>query len=203
MNGLPNRAGERFLELNSQANNKGLAYLEEQIRECYGRVVYSHKTHEKCADILLSRLSNIKIAQIILSALSTAGFVSVIFGTGEVGAIAGGLVSVALLVLNGYTKDYDLGQLAQKHRQAAADLWLIREQYLSLLTDLRSNSGSEDELREKRDELLTELHALYSGAPSTNFKAYKKAQEALKNLEDMTFSDEEIDAFLPKSLKKC
>ncbi|WP_417505047.1 SLATT domain-containing protein [Marinomonas gallaica] len=191
------------MELNSQANNKGLAYLEEQIRECYGRVVYSHKTHEKCADILLSRLSNIKIAQIILSALSTAGFVSVIFGTGEVGAIAGGLVSVALLVLNGYTKDYDLGQLAQKHRQAAADLWLIREQYLSLLTDLRSNSGSEDELREKRDELLTELHALYSGAPSTNFKAYKKAQEALKNLEDMTFSDEEIDAFLPKSLKKC
>ncbi|ABI55739.1 SLATT domain-containing protein [Alkalilimnicola ehrlichii MLHE-1] len=191
------------MEPNSQTSNKGLAYLEEQIRECYGRVVYSHKTHEKCADILLSRLSSIKIAQIILSALSTAGFVSIIFGTGEVGAIAGGLVSVALLVLNGYTKDYDLGQLAQKHRQAAADLWLIREQYLSLLTDLRSNSSSEDELREKRDDLLTELHALYSGAPSTNFKAYKKAQEALKNLEDMTFSDEEIDAFLPKSLKKC
>jgi hypothetical protein len=191
------------LEPNSQASNKGLAYLEEQIRECYGRVVYSHKTHEKCADILLIRLSNIKIAQIVLSALSTAGFISIIFGTEEVGAIAGGLVSVALLFLNGYTKDYDLGQLAQKHRQAAADLWLIREQYLSLLTDLRSNSGSEDELREKRDHLLTELHALYSGAPSTNFKAYKKAQEALKNLEDMTFSDEEIDAFLPKSLKKC
>lgn len=191
------------MEPNSQASNKGLAYLEEQIRECYGRVVYSHKTHEKCADILLIRLSNIKIAQIVLSALSTAGFISIIFGTEEVGAIAGGLVSVALLFLNGYTKDYDLGQLAQKHRQAAADLWLIREQYLSLLTDLRSNSGSEDELREKRDHLLTELHALYSGAPSTNFKAYKKAQEALKNLEDMTFSDEEIDAFLPKSLKKC
>ena len=26
--------------------------LEGQLRECYGRVVYSHKTHEKCADIL-------------------------------------------------------------------------------------------------------------------------------------------------------
>lgn len=202
MNGQLNRAGERFLEPNSQTSNKGLSYLEEQIRECYGRVVYSHKTHEKCADILLSRLSNIKIAQIILSALSTAGFVSIIFGTGDAGAISGGLVSVALLVLNGYTKDYDLGQLAQKHRQAAADLWLIREQYFSLLTDLRSNSGREDELRGKRDDILTELHALYSGAPSTNIKAYKKAQKALKNLEDMTFSDEEIDAFLPKSLKK-
>ncbi|WP_415059292.1 hypothetical protein, partial [Haliea salexigens] len=34
--------------------------LEGQLRECYGRVVYSHKTHEKCSDILLSRLSTIK-----------------------------------------------------------------------------------------------------------------------------------------------
>jgi hypothetical protein len=28
----------------------------------------------------------------------------------------------------------------------------------------------------------------------------RKAQEALKKLEDMTFTDEEIDAFLPKVL---
>lgn len=26
--------------------------LEGQLRECYGRGVYTHKTHEKCADIL-------------------------------------------------------------------------------------------------------------------------------------------------------
>ena len=25
--------------------------LESQIREIYGRVVYTHKTHEKCADV--------------------------------------------------------------------------------------------------------------------------------------------------------
>jgi hypothetical protein len=36
----------------------------------------------------------------------------------------------------------------------------------------------------------------------TNFEAYSRAQEALKKLEDMTFSDEEIDAFLPKELKR-
>jgi len=41
-------------------------FLEGQLRECYGRVVYSHKTHEKCADILLERLSAIKLWQIIL-----------------------------------------------------------------------------------------------------------------------------------------
>lgn len=191
------------MEPNSQTNQSNDHSLEDQIRECYGRVVYSHKTHEKCADILLARLSRIKIAQIILSALSTVGFISILFGTAEVGAIVGGLVSATLLVLNGYTKDYDLGQIAQKHRQAAADLWLIRERYLSLLTDMKSAFCDEEEARKKRDELLEELHYLYSGAPSTNFKAYKKAQEALKQLEDMTFSDSEIDAFLPDSLKRC
>ncbi|BEH13961.1 hypothetical protein MAALD49_13290 [Marinobacter shengliensis] len=118
------------------------------------------------------------------------------------GTIIGGGVSAVLLVLNGYTKDYDLGQLAQKHRQAAADIWLIRERYLSLLTDLRSNALTEDQVRIERNELLVELHSIYVGAPSTNFRAYSQAQNALKNMEDMTFSDEEIDTFLPNSLKK-
>jgi hypothetical protein len=61
--------------------------LEGQLRECYGRVVYSHKTHEKCADILLSRLAKIKLWQIILSATTTAGFLGAIFeNKGDVGA---------------------------------------------------------------------------------------------------------------------
>lgn len=176
--------------------------LEEQIRESYARVVYSHKTHEKCADILLSRLSNIKLAQIILSALSTVGFISILFGTNTVGAITGAALSAILLVLNTYTKNYDLGELAQKHRRAASDLWLIREKYLSLLTDLRSGYINEEHARSHRDALLDELYGIYSGSPSTNLKSYKKAQEALKTLEDMTFTDEEINAFLPASLKK-
>lgn len=176
--------------------------LEGQLRECYGRVVYSHKTHEKCADLLLGRLSTIKVWQIVLSALTTGSFISTFFGSGNVGAAIGVVLSTALLVLNAYTKDYDLGELAQKHKQAANDIWLIREKYLSLLTDLASKRRSLDVLQEERDKLLTELHAVYAGSPSTTYQAYKKAQEALKRNEDMTFSDEEIDAFLPKELKR-
>ncbi len=178
------------------------AILEGQLRDCFGRVVYSHKTHEKCADILLTRLSRIKLSQIILSALTTGGFIAAVFGAGEIGAFIGILVSTALLVLNAYTKDYDLGELSQKHRQAGADLWVIREKYLALITDLRMGEKPIEALQKERDDLLERLHAVYSGAPSTTNKAYKKAQEALKQLEDMTFSDEEIDAFLPKALKK-
>ena len=64
---------------------------------------------------------------------TTAGFIGAVFGAGEIGAVLGLIVSTGLLALNSYTKNYDLGELAQKHKQAANDLWLIRENYLSLL----------------------------------------------------------------------
>ena len=63
--------------------------IEGQVRECYGRVVYSHKTHEKCADILLGRLGTIKLCQIVLSSITTAGFIATILGAGPVGAVVG------------------------------------------------------------------------------------------------------------------
>lgn len=177
--------------------------LEGQLRECYGRVVYTHKTHEKCADLLLARHKQIKLWQIILSALVTGGILTSFADEWKVVATAtSAILSTALLALNSYTKDYDLGEISQKHRRAATDIWLIREKYLSLLTDLRAGQMSLEESRDVRDALLADLHTTYTGAPSTNYKAYKMAQEALKKLEDMTFSDAEIDKFLPKELKR-
>ena len=176
--------------------------IESHLRECYGRVVYSHKTHEKCAEILFKRLGRIKLWQIVLSSITTGGFIIAIFGAESVGTIIGVVVSTALLGLNAYTKNYDLGELAQKHRQAAADLWLIREKYLALVIDLQVGKESLKKIMIDRDALLEDLHGVYTGAPSTNYQAYKKAQEALQQYEEMTFSDAEIDALLPSDLRK-
>ena len=189
-NGRLSKNGGRFMDQHFQTKDtpESRRVLEGQIRECYGRVVYSHKTHEKCSDILLSRLSSIKFWQIILSALTTGGFLATFFGAGEVGTGVGIVVSTLLLILNAYTKDYDLGELAQKHKQAANEIWLIREKYLSLLTDLAMGEKPIEQLQSERDSLLESLHSVYSGSPSTTFEAYKKAQDALKNKEDLTFS---------------
>jgi hypothetical protein len=192
------------LEQHSQTDDtpQARSILEGQLREGYGRVVYSHKTHEKCADLLLTKLSRIKLAQIILSAVTTAGFIGVVFGAGLPSAVIGAIVSTILLALNAYTKSTDLGELAQKHRQAGNDLWLMRERYLCLLVDIRMKEQPIEALQKQRDRLIDRLHSVYGGAPSTNYKAYMKAQQALQKLEDMTFSDAEIDAFLPKELKR-
>lgn len=192
------------MEQTFQANDtpESRQVLEGQLRECYGRVVYSHKTHEKCADILLERLSTIKLSQILLSTFTTGGFIATLFGSGDIGAVIGLALSTTLLVLNAYTKNYDLGELAQKHKQAANDIWLIREQYLSLLVDLSIGQKSLETLQEERDKLLASLSNVYAGSPSTTYAAYRKAQKALKQNEDMTFSDQEIDVFLPRELKR-
>lgn len=176
--------------------------VESQLRECFGRVVYSHKTHEKCADILLNLLKRIKLWQIVLSSVTTVGFITIFFGEEKIAAMIGAVVSTALLCLNFYARNSDLRELAQKHRHAAVELWYIREKYLSLITDWRIGRMSMEHITGRRDELLEELHSVYSGAQSTNSRAYKKAQRALQKCEEMTFSDDEIDNLLPIDLRK-
>ncbi len=127
---------------------------------------------------------------------------STFFGTGELGVGVTAAISTVLLALSAYTKNYDLGEIAQKHKGAAEKLWLIREKYLSLLTDLAIDKQSLKAIQEQRDALLDELSNAYTGSPATLTKAYKEAQAALQRREDMTFSDKEIDAFLPTELHR-
>lgn len=174
--------------------------LEDQIRECYGRVVYTHKTHERMADRCADTLRVYKLSQIVLSALTTAGAVGVVVRDETWIEIATAVVSFATLFVAAYLKDVDPGAIAQKHRDAAAKLWNIRECYLSLLTDLARLPH--EAAIERRDELQTMLAAVYAGSPQTNGKAYQEAQNRLKNMEDLTFTDAEIDCFLPLSLKR-
>ncbi|WP_074448446.1 SLATT domain-containing protein [Bradyrhizobium yuanmingense] len=177
--------------------------FESQVRESFGRCAYTHKTHEKMAEGYAARLGHIKLVQIVLSGLTTIGAVGVIFDPSSVYfPYATAVLAFALFFVNGYVKDIDPGEAAQRHREAASDIWNIREAYLSLLADTRDGAISLAELRRRRDELQAQLHKIYRIAPHTDGKAYGKAQDALKNKEDLTFTDEEIDAFLPAPLKR-
>lgn len=184
-----------------EQNSKQL--LEAQIRECYGRVVWSHKTQEKCADIILKRNDLLKWMQIVLSTLTTTGLIVTIFGDVLWVKITSAIISAVLLLLNTYLKSKDLGAIAQQHSDAAADIWNIRENYLSLITDLKMDDANVETIRKKRDKLQERLATIYKGSPRTISKAYEEAKKALKLNEEMTFSDEEIDCFLPVELRKA
>ncbi|MBV5350137.1 hypothetical protein JZU71_02980, partial [bacterium] len=53
--------------------------LEAQIRELYGRVCYTHKTHEKMAESRYKRGGTLKFIQIGLSAAVTVGAFTAVF----------------------------------------------------------------------------------------------------------------------------
>ncbi|WP_448134656.1 SLATT domain-containing protein [Stenotrophomonas rhizophila] len=176
--------------------------LADQIRQCFGRVVYSHKTHEKMAEHCATTLRHLKIAQIVLSALATCGVLSLFVVDCPVAKAVAALMSFANLAVAGYMKGFDPGGVAQKHRDTAALLWNVRDSYQSLLVDLARGTLSAEAATVRRDELQTATARIYQAAPHTSNKAYTTAQHALKALEDFTFSDGEIDKFLPGSLRK-
>jgi predicted DNA-binding protein YlxM (UPF0122 family) len=191
------------MEQDSQAEKSAQSdIIEAQIRECFGRVVYSHKTQEKCADIVLNIHKRLKLTLIIISAIITTSLLLKLFGDRDWALVVGVILSTILFGLNTYMKDFDLGEIAQKHTNAANELWDIRESYLSLLTDIKANQLSMGQITKQRDELQKRLSNVYSGSPRTNNKAYREASKALKVNEELTFTDREIDSFLPKELRR-
>lgn len=184
-------------------NNAQLAF-EAQIRESFGRVVYTAKTHEKNADICTNKLNWIKNIQIVLSAFITVGAITALLGDPKVNhlsLIITVMISAIQLALSSYMKEVDPGQQTEKHKKTASDLWDIRESYLSILTDLRDPNFDFSSMRNRRDELQIRLARIYETAPRTNSKAYGLASNGLKNNEELTFSDDEIDRFLPAALR--
>lgn len=174
--------------------------LESQIREAYGRVVYTFTCHNKIVQRMLSKNEKIKILQIVLSALTTGGFIVTIIADEKIASILGALVSISLLILNAYTKNFDLVETAQSHQKAADALWIIREEYVSLLTDF--DILDDVLVMAKRDELQNRVAEVYAQSPRTDAKSYSEAQKALKTEEEQTFSDDEIDVMLPNSIRR-
>lgn len=178
-------------------------HLESQIRECYGRCAYTHKTHEKMAERLAASQNRWKQGNIILSALITGGAVGTIFGAETpFFGYATTFLAILSLIVNAYLKDLDPGALAQKHRESASDIWNVRDSYQSLITDSLDPQIPIQDLRDRRDALQAALHKIYLAAPFTDDKAYAKAQKALKNNEDLMFSDAEVDKMLPTTLRR-
>jgi len=174
--------------------------LEGQLREMYGRAAYTHKTHEKMADGYIRRYRLIKSVEIWLSALAAGSLLIAVFGESRCGTIVGAVLSTILLGLTLYFKEASLGEQAQKHTVVGSKLWGVREALLSLLVDMHDGRDM-SEVRAERDRLNELLEEIYKAAPRTDSKAYAAAQDALKNAEELFFTDDELDKMLPKRLR--
>ncbi|MBS5581632.1 MAG: SLATT domain-containing protein [Megasphaera sp.] len=171
------------------------AKLKSQLIDAHGRIEYTFVQHHIIANRLLKRLHYIKIAEILLTAISTVGFLATVIRNQVALAWLGGVGSAVALAITLYTKDFSLDIEAKKHKDAADALWLIREQYKSLISDF--DMLTDEEVRRKRDELILQVSGVNKNYPGTDDKSFKKAQKDLKEDEKQTFHPGEAEKFLP------
>jgi hypothetical protein len=193
--GTAKRVVDKLMEQNT-SHKEG---LRVQLKEAYGRVLYTYTTHLKQLGRMTRNYKYIKYAQIILSAISTGGFLGTIISSKAIATWIGGGSSIILFALNLYFKNFNFAEEIAQHREAADELWLIREQYISLLTDL--DVLTDEVIAAKRDELQNNTYEIYKKCPKTDFKSYQDTRKALKNEEEQFFTTEEIDKMLPSHLR--
>lgn len=164
--------------------------------------MFTHKTHEKERE-RLSRFSIIaKWVNIILSAFTFGGIITAL-GTDELGwKIASAILAVLSAGFAIFQLSFDPARSAEAHRTTAKRLLEIRNRYELLIADMMSNDASSQELRQRRDQLSDMANEAYRSAPDTSPSAYERAQDALGTKQEMTFTEGEIDKFLPQALRR-
>jgi len=175
------------------------AALQIQLKEAYGRILYTFTAHNKLLRRLIKNNKRVKYAQIILAAISTGGFLGSIISSAVITTWIGGVFATVLLALNLYFKEFNMSEQITQHRKATDELWLIREEYISLLTDLTVLTDAE--AIERRDELRNKTYELYKQNPKTDLKSYTETQKALESEEEQFFTTEELNKMLPIHLR--
>ena len=176
-------------------------YIHGTARELYGRVVYSHKTHEKEREIWGKKATCMNIVNVFLTGLTTLFAIIAASLTPTWALIATAISAVATVVFVVWQGSFDPAGKENQQRTAAKELLWIREQLLLLIMDCHMPSVPLQQLQKCLETINRELTAVYKFAPNTSPEAYSLADKSLKS-GHFTFSDDEIDGFLPSVLRK-
>jgi hypothetical protein len=177
-----------------------LAPLLAAARELYGRVVYSHKTHEKEREICTRRVRLMTRINITLTGLTT--FLAILTAAipATAALIATAVSATATVCFVVWQSSADPAGQESRNRVIGKELLWIREQFLLFVADCHGTMPP-DQLQRRLEMLTRELTAVYKFSPDTSPEAYAAADKMLKS-GHFTFSDDEIDSFLPAELLK-
>ncbi len=173
-------------------------------KELYGRLIYSHKTHEKQREICSEGVVRTKWAAIILTGLtfftaSAAAFVPI--DLQNILVVITALLCAVSFAYSFFQLSFTPEKLVQEHRFTAKKLLSARDRMVFIIGELMDQSCYTENTKKKLEAINAEITLIYEYAPDTSEKAYKKAWPALNENEEMTFSEAEIDLLLPAQLR--
>lgn len=177
-------------------------YVLAAARELYARTIYSHKVHEKDREMWSDKTCRMNYINIgLVSTTTVLAIVSAVLPQ-QFMLILTALSAAATTGFVLWQANFDPVGKENRHRTTAKELLWIREQLLLLIVRCHNSTDHVTELHRSLDSLMEQLTTAYKFAPDTSPEAYAHAQAALKKNEEFTFSDQEIDLFLPVQLRK-
>ena len=171
------------------------------IRETFGKLVWSHKTHEKAVERLSRRKTIFDILNVSLLVLTSGSAIGALVKNEHSYLVTTAILSTVSLFVIVYGLNLDIGNRIQRHNRTALRLWMLREKYQNFIADIMNDHFANGEIADKRDILLGQLNEAYGDAPSTTKDDYRRAAIALNIKEEATFRKGEINSFLPEELR--
>ncbi len=181
--------------------NQEKTRLLSTVRDLYGRVVWTHKTHEKDREICSSKAKRDKWINVILMALTTTGVLASIPLGSTWTTVLATLLAFASTLFALYRISFSYELDAEKHRIVAKALLAERESLLLLIERCMASNADLDNIRRELEKSKDRITQIYTHSPSTTWKAYNLASKGLKVNEELTFSAKEIDMLLPSELR--
>ena len=173
--------------------------LKNQIVEAHGKVMYTYTAHHKMQNRMLATGKIIRLLQAFLTAISAGGFLATITTNQIELSWIGGVTATISLALNFISLDFKFETEAMLHKQAADELWDVKEQYESLLTDMDENTCENIvAVRNHLNNVISEVNKHFPGTDNLSFISAKKA---LKDKKEQTFTENEAEELLPRHLR--
>lgn len=181
-------------------NNEYQVLLDE-VRQNYASVVWTHKIQEKQSDIYHEKYAKLETANILAASATSCGIVSTIFCDNIWAKIIAAVLSFVTITITAYFKSFDIKEMEKQNKEYANKFLVVRNRLLHIICDIHMKKRSVDEINVEYISIMDELNELYVSAPSTTQEAVDRASEALKVNKEYTYTDEEIDNFLPPTLR--
>ena len=116
--------------------------------------------------------------------------------------IAGVVLSALAFAACALWVGLDLEPRIHAHRSSAAKLWLLCEEYRALLAETQDQLLDAASVTARRDRLAQEVRSVFEYAPPADKDTYAIARKAFGGVKRIGYSDAEIDALLPATLRR-
>jgi len=177
------------------------------IRQSFANAVFTHKVQEVAAEVQGKKargvvVTNILLVSVVLILLVLQAAIPAALWLSYVGAG----VTVAEIIFLIVQLSFDYEQRAVLHKNSALKYMALRDNYRALIADVMNETLDIGAIVLKRDALQYQYQVVSDLAPQTGPFEYTEAQQRLNRRgdvsgEEFTWSDEEIDWFLPEELR--